>query len=163
MHNYYSFLYNKMVFDLLKEERGEGEAMPVRPQRHRRKPAVPRPLGRRLQRQLHFHGRDPARRPEHEPQPASASGATTFPALSSTAPADVYKRWAAFGLLSSHSRLHGSSSYRVPWLFDEESCDVVRKFTRLKCRLMPYLYGAAVEAHEHRHAHDAPHDAGIPR
>lgn len=66
-----------------------------------------------------------------------------------TAPADVYKRWAAFGLLSSHSRLHGSSSYRVPWLFDEESCDVVRKFTRLKCRLMPYLYGAAVEAHEH--------------
>ena len=27
MHNYYSFLYNKMVFDLLKEERGEGEAI----------------------------------------------------------------------------------------------------------------------------------------
>ena len=37
-----------------------------------------------------------------------------------TASADVYKRWCAFGLLSSHSRLHGSSSYRVPWLFDEK-------------------------------------------
>ena len=36
-----------------------------------------------------------------------------------TASADVYKRWCAFGLLSSHSRLHGASSYRVPWLFDE--------------------------------------------
>ena len=66
----------------------------------------------------------------------------------STAPADVYKRWAAFGLLSSHSRLHGSSSYRVPWLFDEESVDVVRKFSKLKCTLMPYLYRMAVEAHE---------------
>ncbi|NLG25706.1 MAG: alpha-xylosidase, partial [Clostridiales bacterium] len=44
-------------------------------------------------------------------------------------------------------RLHGSSSYRVPWLFDDESCDVARKFAKLKCALMPYLYGAAVEAH----------------
>ncbi|MEV4288300.1 alpha-xylosidase [Nonomuraea bangladeshensis] len=58
----------------------------------------------------------------------------------------VFKRWVAFGLLSSHSRLHGSSSYRVPWLFDEESVTVLRAFTRLKARLMPYLYGAAVRA-----------------
>ncbi|MGP3957840.1 alpha-xylosidase [Nonomuraea sp. 3N208] len=58
----------------------------------------------------------------------------------------VFKRWVAFGLLSSHSRLHGSGSYRVPWLFDEESVDVLRSFTRLKARLMPYLYGAAVQA-----------------
>jgi alpha-D-xyloside xylohydrolase len=64
-----------------------------------------------------------------------------------TAPASVYKRWCAFGLLSSHSRLHGSSSYRVPWLFDEEAVDVLRAFTKLKCRLMPYLFGAACEAH----------------
>ena len=51
-------------------------------------------------------------------------------------------------LLSSHSRLHGSSSYRVPWLFDEESCDVLRKFVNLKCDLMPYIYAKAVEAHD---------------
>ncbi|XPE67172.1 alpha-xylosidase [Shigella flexneri] len=55
-----------------------------------------------------------------------------------TAPAHVYKRWCAFGLLSSHSRLHGSKSYRVPWAYDDESCDVVRFFTQLKCRMMPY-------------------------
>jgi alpha-D-xyloside xylohydrolase len=59
----------------------------------------------------------------------------------------VYKRWVAFGLLSSHSRLHGSTSYRVPWNYNDEACDVLRFFTKLKCRLMPYLYGAAVEAH----------------
>jgi alpha-D-xyloside xylohydrolase len=49
-------------------------------------------------------------------------------------------------LLSSHSRLHGHQSYRVPWLFDEEAVDVLRLFTKLKCRLMPYLYAQALEA-----------------
>jgi alpha-D-xyloside xylohydrolase len=61
-------------------------------------------------------------------------------------PAELYKRWLAFGLLSSHSRLHGSSSYRVPWLFDDEAVDVLRHFTKLKCRLMPYLFARAVES-----------------
>lgn len=63
-------------------------------------------------------------------------------------PPALYKRWIQFGLLSSHSRLHGSSSYRVPWLVDEESCDVLRAFTELKHRLMPYLYARAIEACE---------------
>ena len=63
----------------------------------------------------------------------------------STSTADVYKRWVAFGLLSSHSRLHGSHSYRVPWLYDDEAVDVVRSFTKLKASLMPYLYKTAVD------------------
>ena len=147
MHNYYTFLYNKMVFDLLKEERGEGEAILFARSATAGSQQFP----------VHWGGDNSA---------SYVSMAETLRAglsmshsgfgfwshdisgFEQTAPADVYKRWAAFGLLSSHSRLHGSSSYRVPWLFDEESCDVVRKFTRLKCRLMPYLYGAAVEAHE---------------
>jgi alpha-D-xyloside xylohydrolase len=61
---------------------------------------------------------------------------------------EVYKRWTAFGLLSSHSRLHGSSSYRVPWNYDEEAVQVLSKFTKLKCSLMPYLFRAAIQAHE---------------
>lgn len=64
------------------------------------------------------------------------------------ASADVYKRWCQFGMLSSHSRLHGSGSYRVPWLFDDEACEVLRKFVKVKCALMPYLYRQAVKAHE---------------
>jgi alpha-D-xyloside xylohydrolase len=36
----------------------------------------------------------------------------------------------------------------VPWLFDDEAVEVLRFFTKLKCKLMPYLYGAACEAHE---------------
>jgi alpha-D-xyloside xylohydrolase len=34
----------------------------------------------------------------------------------------------------------------VPWAFDDESVEVVRFFTHLKCKLMPYLYAAACEA-----------------
>ncbi|MGF7448186.1 TIM-barrel domain-containing protein, partial [Klebsiella michiganensis] len=45
-------------------------------------------------------------------------------------------------------RLHGSKSYRVPWAYDDESCDVVRHFTQLKCRMMPYLYRQAALANE---------------
>jgi alpha-D-xyloside xylohydrolase len=63
-----------------------------------------------------------------------------------TSTPDLYKRWAAFGLLSSHSRLHGNASYRVPWIYDDEAVDVLRYFTHLKYRLMPYLYALAVEA-----------------
>jgi alpha-D-xyloside xylohydrolase len=61
------------------------------------------------------------------------------------APAHVYKRWCAFGLLSSH-RLHGFTSYRVPLIYDDEAVNVLRYFIKLKCRLVPYLFAAAAEA-----------------
>jgi alpha-D-xyloside xylohydrolase len=54
----------------------------------------------------------------------------------------------AFGLLSSHSRLHGSGSYRVPWAFDDEAVAITRKFTRLKMLLMPYLAATARQVQE---------------
>jgi alpha-D-xyloside xylohydrolase len=63
-----------------------------------------------------------------------------------TPDAGVFKRWTAFGLLGSHSRFHGSSSYRVPWAFDDEAVEVTRIFTHLKMRLMPYLYQAGLDA-----------------
>lgn len=62
-----------------------------------------------------------------------------------TSTPDVYKRWVAFGLLSSHSRLHGSTSYRVPWVYDDEAVSVVSFFTKLKAKIMPYLYSTSVE------------------
>ncbi len=147
MHNFYTFLYNKMIFDLLKEERGEGEAILFARSGTAGSQQFP----------VHWGGDNSA---------SYVSMAETLRAglsmshsgfgfwshdisgFESTAPADVYKRWVQFGLLSSHSRLHGSSSYRVPWLFDEESVDVVRRFSRLKNQLMPYLYEAALQAHE---------------
>jgi alpha-D-xyloside xylohydrolase len=64
-----------------------------------------------------------------------------------TATPDLYKRWVAFGLLSSHSRLHGNASIRMPWRFDDEAVDVLRFFNQLKRHLMPYVMDVAHEAH----------------
>jgi len=75
-----------------------------------------------------------------------------------TPDATVFKRWVAFGLLSSHSRFHGSKSYRVPWAFDTDeqtgavdtsetsAVAITRRFARLKNRLMPYLLAAGEQA-----------------
>ena len=146
MHNLYSVLYNQCVFEVLERKRGVGEAALFARSTYASGQRFP----------LHWGG----------------DCWSTFEAMAETlrgglslslcgfgfwshdiggfeggGPVAVYKRWLAFGLLSSHSRLHGSSTYRVPWNYDEEACDVLRQFTKLKCRLMPYLYGQAVVAH----------------
>ncbi|KAG6853200.1 hypothetical protein C0991_006149 [Blastosporella zonata] len=61
-------------------------------------------------------------------------------------PPEIYQRWVAFGLFSSHSRLHGSSSYRVPWNYGEDAAKSMSKFLEAKHRLMPYLYDLSITA-----------------
>lgn len=147
MHNYYTYLYNKCVFELLEEYKGHNEACLFA-----RSATVG---GQKFP--VHWGGdcssnylsmSESLRAGLSLCLSGFAFWSHDISGFEGTAPADVYKRWAAFGLLSTHSRLHGSNSYRVPWLFDEESVDVVRKFTKLKCALMPYLYSKAVEAHQ---------------
>lgn len=147
MHNYYTHLYNGCVFELLKKKRGENEAVLF---------ARSATAGGQ-QYPVHWGGDCSATYPSMaETLRGGLSLACCgfgfwshdISGFEQTAPADIYKRWCAFGLLSSHSRLHGSSSYRVPWLFDEEACKVLEKFARLKCKLMPYLYAQAVRSHE---------------
>ena len=147
MHNYYTYLYNKCVFDLLEDYKGPGQAVVFA-----RSATVG---GQRFP--VHWGGDCTSNYPSMaESLRAGLSLCLSgfgfwshdISGFEGTAPAGVYKRWAAFGLLSTHSRLHGSQSYRVPWLFGEEAVDVVRKFTNLKCTLMPYLYSAAVYTHE---------------
>lgn len=148
MHNYYTYLYNRAVFELLERERGEGEAVLFA-----RSATVG---GQKFP--AHWGGDCSATYPSMAETLRSGLSLSCagfgfwshdISGFESTAPADIYKRWCQFGLLSSHSRLHGSSSYRVPWLFDDEACDVLRKFVKLKCSLMPYLYRQAVLSHEH--------------
>jgi alpha-D-xyloside xylohydrolase len=147
MHNYYTYLYNKTVFNLLEEYFGQGKAAVFARSATTGGQKFP----------VHWGGDCTA---TFESMAESLRGGLSLSlsgfgfwshdmgGFEQTAPPAVYKRWCAFGLLSSHSRLHGSSSYRVPWQFDEEAVDVLRLFTRLKCRLMPYLFGAARQAHE---------------
>ncbi|WP_449386540.1 alpha-xylosidase [Cellulomonas soli] len=147
MHNYYTHLYNEAVFDLLKAERGEGQAVLF---------ARSATVGGQ-QFPVHWGGDCES---TFVSMAESLRGGLSLASsgfgywshdiggFEGTPDPVVFKRWLAFGLLSSHSRLHGSDSYRVPWAFDEEAVDVTRRFTHLKMSLMPYLAQAGVEAHE---------------
>jgi alpha-D-xyloside xylohydrolase len=146
-HNFYTYLYNKAVFELLEKKRGKGEAV--------------------------LFARSATTGGQKFPLHWGGDCESTFEAMAETLRgglslslsgfgfwshdiggfegipnAALFKRWLAFGLLSSHSRLHGSHSYRVPWSVDEESAEVCRFFTELKKRLMPHILKAAKEAHE---------------
>ncbi|WP_455716201.1 alpha-xylosidase [Anaerosporobacter sp.] len=147
MHNYYTYLYNKCVFEALEEYYGKDKACLFA-----RSATVG---GQKFP--VHWGGDCYA---EYSAMAETVRGGLSLCSsgfgffshdiggFEATAPADVYKRWCAFGLMSTHSRLHGSSSYRVPWSFDEESCDVLRFYTKLKGKLMPYLWAQAIKTHE---------------
>jgi alpha-D-xyloside xylohydrolase len=146
MHNYYTQLYNKTVFDVLRKHRGEGEAVLFARSATAGGQQFP----------VHWGGDCES---TYESMAESLRGGLSLGlsgfgywshdigGFEGLPDAGLFKRWIAFGMLSSHSRLHGSSSYRVPWLFDEEAVDVLRHFTKLKLGLMPYLYATAHEAH----------------
>lgn len=147
MHNFYTYQYNKVVFEVLEEKLGKNEAAVFA-----RSATVG---GQKFP--VHWGGDCYA---DYESMAESLRGGLSLGmsgfgfwshdigGFENTAPVHVFKRWLAFGLLSSHSRLHGSTSYRVPWAYDDEAVDVTRFFTKLKCRLMPYLYDTAAQAAE---------------
>jgi alpha-D-xyloside xylohydrolase len=147
MHNYYAYLYTRSVFELLEEHHGKGNAI-----------VFARAATAGCQKfPVHWGGDCDA---TFESMAEDLRGGLSFcmsgaafwshdiGGFNGTANAALYKRWIAFGLLSTHSRLHGSGSYRVPWLFDDESVDVMRHFAKLKNRLFPYLFAAAHDATE---------------
>ncbi|WBQ03661.1 alpha-xylosidase [Kribbella sp. CA-293567] len=146
MHNYYPHLYNEAVFELLEENRGKGDAVLF---------ARSATVGGQ-QFPVHWGGDCES---TFEAMAESLRGGLSLASsgfgywshdiggFEGTPDAAVFKRWVPFGLLSSHSRLHGSGSYRVPWAFDEEAVEVLRRFTKLKMSLMPYLATVAEQAH----------------
>lgn len=142
MHNYYSYLYNEVVFEVLEKHKGKDQAVLFARSGTAGSQRFP----------IHWGGDSTS---DYQSMAESLRGGLSLGlsgfsfwshdmgGFENTSTADVYKRWAAFGLLSSHSRLHGSSSYRVPWLYDEEAVDVLRHFAQWKCRLMPYIFSTA--------------------
>ena len=147
MHNLYTQLYNQTVFDLLREHSKDdaivfarsatvgGQTMPV-----------------------HWGGDNTS---SFESMAESLRGGLSLGlsgfgywshdigGFEGNPDPSVFKRWLAFGLLSSHSRLHGNESVRVPWAFDEEAVEVTRKFVKLKQKLMPYLMETSKTANAH--------------
>ena len=160
MHNWYTQLYNQAVFEAIEETYGKGNAC-----LYARSATVggqQQPVHWGGDCESTFNGMAQSLRAglslassgfgfwSHDS--GGFEGAFPDPAVS--------KRWVAFGMLGSHSRLHGSTVYRVPWLFDEEdekngvalvpgqtAVDVVREFTKLKLELMPYVYQLGLQPH----------------
>ncbi|KAI1079974.1 glycoside hydrolase family 31 protein [Whalleya microplaca] len=153
MHNYYAFLYNKVVYEALQKRYGTEEAV-----------LFARAACAGTQRFPLVWGGDCESTPEAMAESVRGGlglGLCGYAFWSNDiggfegSPAPwIYKRWVAFGLLCSHSRLHGSSSYRVPWTIDgddasKEGCSsTLATWTALKNRLMPYLFAQAAEAVE---------------
>lgn len=147
MHNFYTYLYNQAVYEVLAENKGEDEAVLFARSATAGGQKYP----------VHWGGDCWS---TYESMAESLRGGLSLTSsgfgywshdiggFEDASTPDVYKRWAAFGLLSSHSRLHGSTSYRVPWVYDEEAVDVVRRFSQLKCHLIPYLYSQGIKTHQ---------------
>ena len=147
MHNYYTYLYNKAVYDVLVETKGADQAILF---------ARSATVGGQ-QFPVHWGGDCSSNYPSMaESLRAGLSfGMSGFgywshdiAGFEDQATPDLYKRWTQFGLLSSHSRYHGSTAYKVPWLYGDEAVDVAREFVDLKLQLKPYLLKMAQETHE---------------
>lgn len=149
-HNYYSLLYNQTVYQAITDKRGAGDALLFARAATAGGQRMPVHWGGDCE--STWAGMAQSMRGglslglsgfgfwSHDISGFIAEGLTT-----DVPDAAIYKRWVQFGLLSSHSRLHGSHTYRVPWTVDEEASYVLGKFARLKNLLMPYIYAQAIE------------------
>ncbi len=59
-------------------------------------------------------------------------------------PEELYRRWMPYGMLTSHSRVHGVET--EPWLYDEDFIAYFRECSELKYKLMPYIYEQAQQS-----------------
>lgn len=148
MHNYYPFLYNKVTFETLERRLGRGKAVLFARSATTGGQQFP----------VHWGGRPIS---TFEAMAETLRGglslglcgfgfwAHDIGGFEGKPDSALFKRWIQFGCLSSHTRLHGSSSHRVPWTIDpsDEAATVLKQFVSLKHRLMPYIYHAAIEAH----------------
>ncbi|MDZ4277585.1 MAG: glycoside hydrolase family 31 protein [Dehalococcoidia bacterium] len=145
LHNVYPLLYNRAVAEVQQEELGEsivfGRSGYAGSQRY--------PINWVGDTQCTFEGMAAALRAglslsvsgipfwSHDiggfwnsPNPGQAPDST------------LYIRWAQWGLLSSHARFHGVRG-REPWWYGDEAVEIVRRFARLRYRLLPYLWSFA--------------------
>ncbi|KAL3467403.1 glycosyl hydrolases family 31-domain-containing protein [Aspergillus heterothallicus] len=143
MHNYYALLYNKIVYETMTSVSGKSNSLLFA-----RSTSVG---GQKYP--VHWGGDCES---TYEAMAESLRGglslslagyifwASDIGGFEGTPPPALYKRWVQFGLLSSHSRLHGSSSFRVPWIYGEDCSDVLRDCVKRKILLTPYLLAEAL-------------------
>jgi alpha-D-xyloside xylohydrolase len=149
-HNVLPLLYNRAVWDVINEEKGEaivfGRSGYAGSQRY--------PINWVGDTQCSFEGMAAALRAGLSlslsgiPFWSHDIGGFWNPPNPAEAPdPELYIRWAQWGLLSSHARFHGIRG-REPWWYGDQAIDIVRRFAILRYRLLPYLWSFANEALE---------------
>ncbi|MBW4050943.1 MAG: DUF5110 domain-containing protein [Proteobacteria bacterium] len=69
-------------------------------------------------------------------------------------PFDLYARWLEFGAFSPILRMHSAhenpleGNVRMPWVYGPKGVALMRRYFRLRTRLLPYLYTYSWQAHE---------------
>ncbi|KAJ5375230.1 Aldolase-type TIM barrel [Penicillium concentricum] len=146
MHNYYALLYNKVVYETLSKGVGRNQGLLFARSTAPGGQAYP----------VHWGGDCES---TFEAMAESLRGglslmlsgyifwASDIGGFEGTPPPALYKRWVQFGLMSTHSRLHGSSSFRVPWIYGEDCSDVLRDCVKRKILLTPYILQEALKGH----------------
>ncbi|KAI2790328.1 Alpha-xylosidase [Penicillium oxalicum] len=146
MHNYYALLYNRIVYETLNNRVGRNQGLLFARSTAPGGQAYP----------VHWGGDCES---TFEAMAESLRGglslmlcgyifwASDIGGFEGTPPPALYKRWVQFGLLSSHSRLHGSSSFRVPWIYGEDCSAVLRDCVKRKILLTPYILAEALCGH----------------
>jgi alpha-D-xyloside xylohydrolase len=61
---------------------------------------------------------------------------------------NLFARWLAFGMLTSHSRCHGIAP-KEPWNYGDDFMNEFRIEDGLKYKLMPYVYAQAKDCSDH--------------
>ncbi|RDX48382.1 hypothetical protein OH76DRAFT_1404975 [Lentinus brumalis] len=150
VHNTFSVIYNEMVFNVLERRFGKGEAV-----------VFARSATAGGQRFPVHWGGDCESTFEAMAETLRGGLSLTSSGFAFTShdiggfeghpPPEVYHRWVAYGLFSSHSRLHGSMSYRVPWQYGEAAATYMARFLDAKHRLMPYIYQLSIHGHTKGH------------
>ncbi len=65
---------------------------------------------------------------------------------------ELFIRWMQYGTLSPVFRPHCTNyveRFREPWVYDEETLDIVRGYNNLRYRLLPIIYKNAYESYEY--------------
>lgn len=144
MHNAYALLYNRAVFDITEEVKGEGNGIIWARSAWAGSQKYP----------LHWGGDAGT---DFGSLASSVRGCLNiglsgFPFWSSDIggfwflPEPVlYIRWLQFGMFCSHARFHGFYA-REPWAFGEEAVSIYRRFAELRYRLLPYILAEAEKA-----------------